>query len=340
MIEVENLTKTYGDFVAIEDVSFHVPRGEVLGFLGPNGAGKTTTMRILTGYMPPTDGRATVAGYDVFHNSLEVRKRIGYLPETVPLYPEMTVAGYLDFMAQLHGVDDRWERIERVMEQVDITDRASDLIDKLSKGYRQRVGLAQALVHDPEVIILDEPTLGLDPKQIIEVRELIRSLSGERTVILSTHILPEASQLCERVLIINKGRIVAEDTPERLTARLEGAERVRVALAPGADGVVEVLGAIDGVEDVTPAGDSTFDVTCALGAELRPILARRIVERGWSLLELRPVGMSLEDVFLQLTTEASEELELEDSFEKATLAPDERMVEAREPAGVKEVSDA
>jgi ABC-2 type transport system ATP-binding protein len=307
MIEVENLTKTYGDFVAIEDVSFHVPQGEVLGFLGPNGAGKTTTMRILTGYMPPTDGRATVAGFDVFHDSLEVRRRIGYLPETVPLYNEMTVAGYLDFVARLRSVDDRWDRIDRIMDQVDIADRADDLIGKLSKGYRQRVGLAQALVHDPEVIILDEPTIGLDPKQIIEVRELIRSLSGERTVILSTHILPEVSQLCERVLIINEGHIVAEDTPEQLTARLEGAERVRVALEPGADGVAEVLGAIDGVEDVTSVGDGKFDVTCALGAELRPVLARRIVERGWSLLELRPVGMSLEDVFLKLTTETPKE---------------------------------
>lgn len=307
MIEVQNLTKAYGDFIAIEDVSFHVPQGEVLGFLGPNGAGKTTTMRILTGYMPPTDGRATVAGFDVFHNSLEVRRRIGYLPETIALYDEMTVAGYLDFMAQLRDVDKRSDRVDQAMQQVDIVDRADDLIGKLSKGYRQRVGLAQALVHDPEVIILDEPTLGLDPKQIIEVRELIRSLSGERTVILSTHILPEVSQLCERVLIINKGRIVAEDTPGQLTARLEGAERVRITLAPGADGVSEVLGAIDGVEEVTPVRDGAYDVTCALGEELRPILAQRIVERGWSLLELRPVGMSLEDVFLQLTTEAEEE---------------------------------
>lgn len=306
MIEVENLTKTYGDFVAIEDVSFHVPRGEVLGFLGPNGAGKTTTMRILTGYMPPTDGRAAVAGFDVFHDSLEVRRRIGYMPETVPLYTEMTVAGYLDFVAQLRGVDNRWDRIDRVMDRVDIADRADDLIGKLSKGYRQRVGLAQALVHDPEVIVLDEPTIGLDPKQIIEVRGLIRSLSGERTVILSTHILPEVSQLCERVLIINQGHIVAEDTPEQLTARLEGAERVRISLAPGADGVAEVLGGVDGVEDVIVTGDGTFEVTCALGAELRPILARRVVERGWSLLELRPVGMSLEDVFLELTTETPE----------------------------------
>ncbi len=303
MIEVENLTKRYGDVVAIEDVSFHVERGEVVGFLGPNGAGKTTTMRILTGYMPPSDGCAMVAGFDVFHDSLEVRRRIGYLPETVPLYPEMTVAGYLDFVARLRGVENRHERIQRVMEQMDITDRAEDRIGKLSKGYRQRLGLAQALVHDPEVIILDEPTIGLDPKQVVEVRNLIRSLSGDRTVILSTHILPEVSQLCERVLIINKGRIVAEDTPEQLTARLEGAERVRLTVGPEADGVIEVLSAIEGVEGVEPVGEGAYEVTCALGTELRPILAQRIVERGWPLLELRPVAMSLEEIFLELTTE-------------------------------------
>jgi ABC-2 type transport system ATP-binding protein len=292
--------------VAIEDVSFHVPRGEVLGFLGPNGAGKTTTMRILAGYMPPSAGRASVAGHDVFHDSLEVRRRLGYLPETVPLYTEMTVAGYLNFMARLRGIDDLAAHVERAMAQVDIQDRADDLIGHLSKGYRQRVGLAQALVHNPEVIILDEPTIGLDPKQIIEVRELIRGLSGERTVILSTHILPEVSQLCERVLIISSGRIVAEDTPEELTARLAGAERIRVAVGPEADGVVEVLSAIDGVEGVTAAGDGQYDVMCALGVDVRPVLARRIVDRGWPLLELRPVGMSLEDVFLQLTTEMPE----------------------------------
>lgn len=306
MIEVEKLTKAYGDFVAIEDVSFHVSRGEVVGFLGPNGAGKTTTMRILAGYMPPTSGRASVAGYDVFHDSLEVRRRLGYLPETVPLYPEMTVVGYLQFMARLRGVADVDTHVERAMEQVGIENRAQDLIDHLSKGYRQRVGLAQALVHDPEVIILDEPTIGLDPKQIIEVRELIRGLSGERTVILSTHILPEVSQLCERVLIINAGHIVAEDTPAQLTARLEGAERIRVVIGATADGVAEVLGAIDGVEGVTDAGSGQYDVLSALGVDVRPALARRVVERGWPLLELRPVGLSLEDVFLELTTEAPE----------------------------------
>lgn len=327
MIEVENLTKTYGDFAAIEDVSFEVARGEVVGFLGPNGAGKTTTMRILAGYMPPSDGRASVAGYDVFHDSLEVRRRLGYLPETVPLYREMTVASYLEFMARLRGVEDVASHVERAMEQVAIEDRAHDLIDHLSKGYRQRVGLAQALVHDPEVIILDEPTIGLDPKQIIEVRQLIRGLSGERTVILSTHILPEVSQLCERVLIINAGRIVAEDTPEELTARLEGAERIRIVVGPEVDGVAEVLGAIDGVEGVTDAGGGQYDVLSALGVDVRPALARRIVERDWPLLELRPVGLSLEDVFLELTTETPEEdgaaLEAESQAEKVDTAQPE-----------------
>ncbi len=303
MIQVENLTKVYGDFTAIKDVTFRVQHGEVLGFLGPNGAGKTTTMRILTGFMPPTAGRAKVAGYDVFEQSLEARRHIGYLPETVPLYPEMTVARYLDFVASLRGVPNRQDAIERVMNDVGLIDRADTIIGKLSKGYRQRVGLAQALVHDPEVIILDEPTIGLDPKQIIEVRELIRNLGGDHTVILSTHILPEVSQVCSRVLIINDGQIVAEDTPERLTARLKGGERIFIHLANGAANVDEVLGAIDGVQEVACVGDGQYEVTYTLGQDLRPVLARTLIERGWDLLELRPVAMSLEEIFLKLTTE-------------------------------------
>ncbi len=303
MIEVEDLTKVYGDFAAIQGVTFRVERGEVLGFLGPNGAGKTTTMRILTGFMPPTAGRVRVAGYDVFENSLEARRRIGYLPESVPLYPEMTVVSYLSFIASVRRVPDRQEAVERVMEKLGLDDHADVIIGKLSKGYRQRVGLAQALVHDPDVIVLDEPTIGLDPKQIIEVRELIRSLGGDHTVILSTHILPEVSQVCSRVLIINEGEIVAEDTPERLTARLKGGERIFVHLADGAAGVEEALGAIDGVQEVARVGDGKYEVTCALGRDVRPILARTLVERGWDLLELRPIGMSLEEVFLKLTTE-------------------------------------
>src|SRR5512142_3213658 len=225
MIQVEGLTKDYGSRRAIDNLTFNAEKGEILGFLGPNGAGKTTTMRILTGFMPPSSGKATVAGFDVFEQSMETRRRIGYLPESVPLYTEMTVWSYLNFMAELRGVKDREDHVEDVMEAVQITDREDQLIGKLSRGYRQRVGIAQALVHNPEVLILDEPTVGLDPKQIIEVRDLIKNLAGNRTIILSTHILPEVQQICTRVLIINKGKIVAEDTPERLTAALQGKER-------------------------------------------------------------------------------------------------------------------
>lgn len=304
MIHVSNLTKHYGDFQALKNVSFDVAKGEILGFLGPNGAGKTTTMRVLTGYLPPTSGTVTVAGFDVTTDSLEVRKRLGYLPETVPLYPEMTVWGYLDFMARLRGVDKRERRIDKAMEQVRIADHAHMVIGKLSKGYRQRLGLAQALLHDPEVLILDEPTIGLDPRQIIEVRELIRGLAQDHTVILSTHILPEVSQTCSRVLIINEGEIVAEGTPERLMARLKGAERIFVQVA-GADGdsALRVLQSLDGILAVDDKGDGAYEVECTLGTDKRPEIAREIVNQGWSLLELRPVGMSLEEIFLKLTTE-------------------------------------
>ncbi|MBI1800337.1 MAG: ABC transporter ATP-binding protein [Chloroflexi bacterium] len=307
MIEVHNLTKAYGPRTAIADVSFDVQKGEILGFLGPNGAGKTTTMRILTGFMPPTAGTATVAGYDVFEQSLEVRKRIGYMPESVPLYPEMSVWDYLNFMAELRHLTDREDHVEHVMDAVQITDRADQLIGKLSKGFRQRVGLAQALVHDPEVLILDEPTVGLDPKQIIEVRELIKGLAGERTVILSTHILPEVQQICSRVLIINKGHIVAEDTPERLTAALQGTERVHLQLRSPTEQTAELLGRIENVLNVRPLDGGHFEVECALGMDRREEIARLAVNRDWGLLELRPVRLSLEDIFLQLTTEDSDE---------------------------------
>jgi ABC-2 type transport system ATP-binding protein len=303
MIRVTNLTKDYGDVKALKDVSFNVEKGEILGFLGPNGAGKTTTMRILTGYMPPTSGTATVAGFDVFRQSIEVRKRIGYMPETVPLYPEMTVAGYLDFMGRLRRVGDRKKRVQEVMERTRIDDHADVLIGKLSKGYRQRVGLAQALLHNPEVLILDEPTIGLDPRQIIEVRELIRGLGQDHTVILSTHILPEASQTCSRMVIINEGQIVAEDTPDRLTSSLKGAERIFVQLGATADGVREALLRVDGITGVEEKGGGAYEVECALGTDKRADIAREVVARGWPLLELRPVGMSLEEIFLKLTTE-------------------------------------
>ena len=304
MIDVEHLCKDYGTFRALDDVSFSVDRGEIVGFLGPNGAGKTTAMRILTGYMPPSDGQARVAGFDVFEDSFEVRKRIGYLPESVPLYTEMSVWAYLSYMASLRRVPDREKAIWRAMEACHIEDRADTLIDKLSKGLRQRVGLAQAILHEPEVLILDEPTIGLDPKQIIEVRELIKEIGQEHTVILSTHILPEVSQTCGRVLIINRGQIVAEGTPEELTARLQGAGRVMVEVAHPVAETQAVLSNVEDVVEVYPQGNGRYEVVCSPNVDRRPQLARAIVEQGWELLELRTVGMSLEDVFLELTTDA------------------------------------
>jgi ABC-2 type transport system ATP-binding protein len=301
MIEVENLTKYYGNLAAIEDVSFAVQEGEILGFLGPNAAGKTTTMRILTGFMPPSSGTARVAGFDVFEESLEVRRRIGYVPETVPLYPEMTVSSYLNFVARIRNVQDRKERIENIVDTCDIAHYTDTLIGKLSKGYRQRVGLAQALVHDPQVLVLDEPTIGLDPKQIIEVRELIKSLGGDHTIILSTHILPEASQVCERVVIINEGEVVAEGTPEMLSARLQQTERIFLQVRKLAPDTAAQLSQLEDITDVEEKGEGRYEISCALGTDCRAEISSLAVNRGWGLLELRPVGMSLEDVFLQLT---------------------------------------
>ena len=308
MIEVQHLTKRYGRVTAVDDVSFTVERGEILGFLGPNGAGKTTTMRILTGYMPATEGRAMVAGYDIFDKPIDAKRRIGYLPETPPLYPDMTVREYVDFVARIKGVaaKERKERVNAVLKRTHVADMADRHCAKLSKGYRQRVGLAQALIHNPDVLILDEPTAGLDPKQIIETRDLIRSLGGDHTIILSTHILPEVSQTCQRVVIINNGRVVAVDTPDNLTARLKGAETMYVHVdAEGAD-VVPVLSAIPGVLRAMPSERGVaggFEVESDRGTDIRRDLARTIVNRGWGLLELRPMRMSLEEVFLQVTTE-------------------------------------
>ena len=303
MIEVENLTKYYGNLAAIHNLNFRVEQGEILGFLGPNGAGKTTTMRILSGYMPPSAGAARVAGFDVFADSLEVRRRIGYMPETVPLYPEMSVGSYLDFMARIRGVNDRKTRVKAAMAACHITDKADTVIGKLSKGYRQRVGLAQALVHDPEVLILDEPTIGLDPKQIIEVRELIKELGHERTIILSTHILPEAQQTCDRVLIINEGEIVAEGTSRQLTDRLARGTLLHVQVAQPGSEVLAALRQVPGVEDVEPKDGGLYSVICAQGQDCRPALAATVVNGGWGLLELRAIEMSLEDIFLKLTAE-------------------------------------
>ncbi|GAB4472447.1 MAG: ATP-binding cassette domain-containing protein [Anaerolineae bacterium] len=314
MIKVEGLTKYYGSFKAIDQLSFHADRGEILGFLGPNGAGKTTTMRILTGYMPPSEGTAVVAGCDVVRDSLEARRRIGYLPETVPLYKEMTVWQYVDYLADLYGLSrkERQDRVGEALEMVDMLDRADSMIGNLSKGMRQRVGLAQALVHQPEVLILDEPTIGLDPAQVREVRELIRRVGQDRTVMLSTHILSEVEQLCTRVLILHNGRIVAEDSPKTLAARLQGTNRfwVRVANA-GAEQVVETLRGVAGVLDVQAVRDG-FEVIAAQEVDARPAVAAAVVNHAWDLLELRPIDMSLEDIFLQLTTEPEAAPEVEE----------------------------
>ena len=311
MIEVQHLTKRYGPTTAVDDVTFRVETGEILGFLGPNGAGKTTTMRVLTGYMPASEGRAIVAGYDVSEQPLEAKRRTGYLPETPPLYPEMTVRDYLTFVARIKGVPraDRRTRVDTSMDRTRIMDMADRHCGKLSKGYRQRVGLAQALMHNPEVLILDEPTAGLDPKQIIETRKLITELGGDHTVILSTHILPEVSQTCQRIVIINKGRVVAVDTPENLMSRLGGSETMYIQIdAPGAD-VKASLEAVPGITNVAAADVrgslAGFEVSSEMGHDVRRELAAAVVGRGWGLLELRPLRMSLEEIFLHLTTEDS-----------------------------------
>jgi ABC-2 type transport system ATP-binding protein len=290
-------------------VSFRVERGEILGFLGPNGAGTTTTMRILTGYMPATEGKAVVAGFDVFDQPVEAKRRTGYLPETPPLYPDMSVIEYLTFVAKIKGVPpaDRAQRVKTVMQRTRIDDMADRLCSKLSKGYRQRVGLAQAIIHNPDVLILDEPTAGLDPKQIIETRQLIKELAGDHTIILSTHILPEVSQTCQRVIIINKGRVVAVDTPDNLTARLRGSETMYVQVdARGADvsgALSRVVGVTRVVESDRRDGSAGYEVESERGRDVRRDLARTVVTNGWGLLELRPLRMSLEEIFLSLTTD-------------------------------------
>jgi ABC-2 type transport system ATP-binding protein len=311
MIRVEHLSKAYGPRVAVADVTFDVDKGEVLGFLGPNGAGKTTTMRILTGYLPPSGGRAEVGGFDVAKQSLQARANIGYLPETVPLYPDMSVRSYLDFMARLKPLKkDRRREVDRAMEKARIAHRASDQIGKLSKGLRQRVGLAQAMLGDPPVLILDEPTSGLDPKQIIETRNLIKSLGGEHTVVLSTHILPEVAATCSRILIISNGRVVAQDTPENLDRRLKGAESIALTVRGPREAVAKTLKAVPNVLSVEVDGDgrqagntlNAFTVQSEVGADVREALASAVVNNGFGLMELRPAHLSLEEIFLQLTT--------------------------------------
>jgi gliding motility-associated transport system ATP-binding protein len=301
MIRATGLTKDYGSRRAIENLSFEAKQGEVVGFLGPNGAGKTTTMRILTGYMPPTYGTAEVAGFDVVNDSLEVRRRVGYLPETVPLYPDMTVFEYLKFMADLRHIPEAEDMVDDALEMVHMTERSEGYIANLSKGMRQRVGLAQALLHRPEVLILDEPTIGLDPAQVVEVRNVIREVGKERTVLLSTHILSEAQQLCDRVLIINKGRIVTEDSPENLQSRLMGAERAILRVKGEAEELVPIISKIQGVQDITVRADGGLEFQFASGMDVRPEVAKAVVKADFDLLELSPVNLSLEEIFLELT---------------------------------------
>ena len=308
MIEVQHVTKRYGPVAAVNDVSFRVEAGQILGFLGPNGAGKTTTMRVLTGYLPPTEGTATIAGFDVLEEPIEAKRRTGYLPESPPLYPDMTVREYLTFVARINGLasTERDNRIGQVMERTSIGDVADRHCGKLSKGYRQRVGLAQAILHNPDVLILDEPTAGLDPKQIIETRELIKELAGDHTIILSTHILPEVAQTCERVVIINKGRVVAEDTPDNLTGRLHGAVTIQMQIDTAGADPTGALQAVPGVASVSlgdPGSDGrTVEVQSAQDVDIRRGLANAVVSNGWGLLEMRRARLSLEEIFLQLTT--------------------------------------
>ena len=312
MIEVQHLTKRYGRVTAVDDLNFRVERGEILGFLGPNGAGKTTTMRILTGYMPATEGKAVVAGFDVFEQPIEAKRRTGYLPETPPLYPEMTVREYLQFVARIKikgmSSSERKNRVEESMRRTRVDDMANRHCGKLSKGYRQRVGLAQAILHNPEVLILDEPTAGLDPKQIIETRQLIKELAGTHTIVLSTHILPEVSQTCDRVVIINKGRVVAIDTPANLTARLRGSETMYVQVDAAGQDAAPVLRGVPGVLGVSIAdthdgGRRVRDQQRPRAATSAAISRARSCRNNWGLLELRPSRMSLEEIFLSLTTE-------------------------------------
>ena len=309
MIEVQGLTKRYGPTVAVSDISFQVQKGEILGFLGPNGAGKTTTMRVITGFLTPSEGTVRVAGLDVVEKPLEAKRHLGYLPENPPVYPDMTVREYLSFVARIKGVarGEIRKRVDEVAQKCAVTDVQKRQIGKLSKGYRQRVGLAQALIHDPDVLVLDEPTAGLDPKQIIETRDLIRGLAGQHTIILSTHILPEVSKTCQRVLVINQGKVVAEGTPDELTRRLQGYETVLITAEGPAPEIMDRLERVAGVNLVEPreATDArvTFEVHAEKERDARPELARAVVESGWKLFELKTSGLSLEDIFLKLTTQ-------------------------------------
>jgi len=306
LIDVKGLTRYYGEKRAISDVTFHVNKGEVLGLLGPNAAGKTTTMRILTCYMPPTSGKATVGGYDIFEQSLEVRKITGYLPENPPLYTDMTVEDYLTFVSKIKGVprDKVQKEVDTVVEKASIGDVRKRIIGKLSKGYKQRVGLAQSLINNPQIVILDEPTVGLDPKQIIEIRQLIKNLGGDHTVILSSHILPEIEQTCERVVIINEGKVVAEDTVENLTNRMHGVQRITLQVEGTEDAIKQALQPISEIQkiELNSKGNDIREVIVETPKDVRKELAKAIVNNGLGLLELSTERFTLEEIFLHLTT--------------------------------------
>ncbi len=304
MIQVQNVSKRYGELVAVDNVSFHLERGDVLGFLGPNGAGKTTTMRIITGYMPPTKGNVYIADIDVFEDPQAAKSYIGYLPENPPLYEDMVVREYLDFVADIKQIPkkEKNNRIHYVMEKCGITDVSKRIIGHLSKGYRQRIGIAQALINDPEVLVLDEPTSGLDPMQIIEIRELIHGLSGERTVILSTHILPEVTMICSKVVIINKGKIVLEESLERLTNKMDGVENILLKTRYCGEEIQDQIISLPNVSDIRLGLASELIIEQKKGADIREELSELVMRNGWGLLEMRPVTHDLEEVFLRAIT--------------------------------------
>ncbi|NWG18531.1 MAG: ABC transporter ATP-binding protein [Chloroflexi bacterium] len=320
MIEVQNLTKRYGAVSAVDNVSFTARPGQVTGFLGPNGAGKTTTMRMLTGYMPPTSGKALVAGYDVFEQSMEVRRRVGYLPENVPLYRDMTALGYLMYIGEIRGIPNRRDKAREVLEQVKLADRAGSRIRTLSKGMRQRVGLAQALMHDPEVLILDEPTIGLDPLQVLELRDLVRELGKNHTVLFSTHILSEAEQVCDSVVIINRGMVVAQGSPSELRSTLERGGRVFVRVSAPAEAALAHLQSLPAVAQAEAGLDGVIVAPADPNADPRPAIARAIIENGWDLIELRPLAVNLEEIFLELTRAPEAAAEAEPMPESEVVA--------------------
>jgi ABC-2 type transport system ATP-binding protein len=315
MIRVKSLCKDFGSRRAVDDLTFSADKGEILGFLGPNGAGKTTTMRMLTGYMPPTSGTAEIGGFDVMENSLDVRKLVGYMPESVPLYNDMTLMEYLTYMGEFHRIPDLDDRVDEVLEKVHLDDRAGGYVGNLSKGMRQRLGLAQAILHRPEVLILDEPTIGLDPAQVIEVRNIIREIGKDHTVMLSTHILTEVQQVCNRVIIINKGRIVAEDTPTGLQERLTGADRVQVKIKGDAKDLLPLVTTLPGVLKAEVKNSDELEISLAAGQDVRPQIASTIVKNNFGLLEMKANNLSLEDIFMQLTQDEPSQPSLDGTVE-------------------------